>query len=120
MRYEIIASGSKGNAVLFNGAVLVDCGVSFLKLAPYLRGIKIVLLTHIHGDHFNPSTIKRLATERPTLRFVCGSHLIGPLLKAGVEFRNVDIVEPDVCYMYAGLTVTAFELYHDVPILGTR
>ena len=120
MKYAIIASGSNGNAVLFNDYVLVDCGVSFSKLATYLRGIKIVLLTHIHGDHFNPSTIKRLAAERPTLRFVCGAHLIAPLLTAGVELRNIDIVEPDICYLYTGMTVTAFELHHDVPNFGYK
>lgn len=34
---EIIATGSKGNAVLLSGGVLIDCGVPLKKLEPYLQ-----------------------------------------------------------------------------------
>ena len=29
VRYNIIASGSQGNAVILNDAVLIDCGVPY-------------------------------------------------------------------------------------------
>ena len=49
MDYEIISTGSDGNAVIINGKVLIDCGVSFSALKPYYRNLKLVLLTHIHS-----------------------------------------------------------------------
>ena len=38
----------------------------FKKLNEYYKQLKIVLLTHIHQDHFNKKTISKLAIERPT------------------------------------------------------
>ena len=70
-QYKIIATGSKGNAILYHNCILVDCGVPFTLLKPYYKDIKLVLLTHIHGDHFNIQTIKKLAFERPSIRFGC-------------------------------------------------
>ncbi|MFA5407984.1 MAG: MBL fold metallo-hydrolase, partial [Bacilli bacterium] len=71
MNYNIIATGSRGNAVVIEEDILIDCGVSFRKLKDYYKQFKIVLLTHIHADHFNKTTIKTLAKERPALRFGC-------------------------------------------------
>ena len=33
--YQIIASGSTGNATVINGNILIDCGVSLKALRPY-------------------------------------------------------------------------------------
>lgn len=49
MEYEIISTGSKGNATVLNKSILIDCGVSFKKIEPYLYDLKAVLLTHIHS-----------------------------------------------------------------------
>lgn len=49
MNCEIISTGSKGNAVILNGSILIDCGVSSRKLEPYAKKLKLVLLTHVHG-----------------------------------------------------------------------
>ena len=70
IRYNIIATGSTGNAVKIND-ILIDCGVSFKKLKDVYKHIKLVLLTHEHSDHFRTPTIRKLAAERPTLRFGC-------------------------------------------------
>lgn len=45
--YNIISSSSKGNAILVNNYMLIDCGVSFKKIKPYLNGIKVICLTHL-------------------------------------------------------------------------
>ena len=47
--YNIIATGSKGNAVVIDQKILIDCGVSFKALSKVYRALKLVLLTHIHG-----------------------------------------------------------------------
>ena len=49
MIYEIIQSGSNGNAIIYNQDIMVDCGVSFSKIKPYYKQIKLLLLTHIHS-----------------------------------------------------------------------
>lgn len=49
MEYEIIATGSKGNAVILNKHILIDIGIPFKNLAHIYQDIKLVLLTHIHS-----------------------------------------------------------------------
>jgi len=114
--YEIISSGSKGNAVLYFDSVLVDCGIPYSLLIPYIGKIKIVLLTHSHLDHFNISTIKRLSFERPSLRFGCGKFMLEYL--TGV--RNVDVYEAGKIYDYGLFKISPIILYHDVPNFGYR
>ena len=104
MNYKILASGSAGNAVIVEDVILIDCGVSFKALKDYYKDLKLVLLTHIHGDHFNKSTIRRLAYERPTLRFGCRDYLVHDLICCGVDKKNIDV----------------FDLVHDVPNCGYK
>lgn len=120
MNYKIISSCSKGNAVILNNTVLIDCGVSFKKLEDDYKNIKIVLLTHIHSDHFNKSTISKLAFERPTLRFACCEWLLEVLLKCGVNKNNIDILEFGTKYDYKLFKIVPIKLYHDVPQCGYR
>lgn len=118
--FEIISSGSQGNATIINNIVLIDCGVPFKKLEPYYKALKIVLLTHIHSDHFSSSTIKRLALERPTLRFACGEWLVKPLVDCGVSARNIDIIRENTIYNYGVMNISMFPLTHDVPNCGWK
>ena len=119
MDYQIISSGSKGNAVLLDGGVLVDCGVSWKKLTPIVPDIRLVLLTHCHGDHFNESTVKRLAQERPTVRFGCCLWMLPYLAQAKVSSRNIDLYKPKQMFRYsADLKVMPYELVHDVQNCG--
>jgi len=114
--YRIISSSSKGNAVLYFDTVLVDCGIPYSLLKPYAGGISLVLLTHIHKDHFNISTIKRLASGRPSLRFGCGEFLAECL----TGIRNTDIYQPGKIYDYGQFEISPVVLYHDVPNFGYR
>ena len=120
VRYDIIASGSQGNAVIPNDAVLIDCGVPYKQLAPYVPKLKLVLLTHIHSDHFCKRTLRRLAAERPTLRFGCCRWLASPLVAAGVPERQIDLLKPRVMYGYGLCNVIPFELTHNVPNCGYK
>lgn len=121
MRYNIIATGSKGNAVVINGNILIDCGVPFKLLEPVKKDLKLVLLTHVHGDHFNPSTVRALHRERPTLRFGCCVWMVEPLLDAGVDSRTIDVFQPSVTYAYgARLEISPVTLTHNVPNCGYR
>lgn len=118
--YNIISTGSKGNAVVIDGTILIDCGVPFASLAAVWREIKIVLLTHIHGDHFKPSTIRMLANRRPTLRFACCKWLVNDLLASGVNPLNIDVLEIGKKYAYGAFTLAPVKLYHNAPNCGYR
>ena len=64
INYNIISTGSKGNAVVLNGVILVDCGVSFKALNDVYKDLQIVLLTHEHTDHINKTTLKELSLRK--------------------------------------------------------
>lgn len=49
MEYEIIATGSKGNCVVFNNFLAVDMGISYKALKKVHKDLKLVLLTHVHS-----------------------------------------------------------------------
>ena len=118
--YTIISTGSEGNAVVINKFVLVDCGVTFKALQPYYKDLKIVLLTHIHSDHFQKTAIRLLAQERPTLRFACGPWLASALLECGVSQNNIDILSPNTIYNYGACNIIQFPLVHNVLNCGYK
>lgn len=120
MNYKIINSGSDENATIIENAILIDCGVPFKKLKDDYRHLAIVLLTHIHQDHFNRTTIKRLTKERPLLRFGCGEWLVHDLINCGVNKRNIDVYEIGHKYNYGAFKLIPVQLYHDVPQCGYR
>ena len=120
MEYEIIATGSSGNCVMINGCIAVDMGVPFKALKGIYRDLKLVLLTHIHSDHFKKATVKRLAKERPSLRFACCEWLLDLTLACGVDKRNIDVLEIGKKYDYKAFCVAPVLLYHDVPNCGYR
>ena len=120
MTYKIINSDSSGNATVINDVILIDCGMSYKSLKNYIENLKIVLLSHIHHDHFNKNTIKKLALNRPTLRFGCCSWLVQELIDCGVDKRNIDVYEFNKKYDYNLFSLVPIKLYHDVSQCGYR
>ena len=120
--YEIISTGSKGNAVVINGNILIDCGVPFKRLETVKQDLRLVLLTHVHSDHFNRRTVGLLAKERPTLRWGCCEWMVAPLLDAGVDVRVIDVYEPGCTYIYLDEIgrIRPERLPHNVPNCGYR
>jgi len=126
--YRIISSRSKGNATVIGGEVLIDAGVPFKKLQPYIKTLRLVLLTHAHGDHFCPSTIKALARERPSLRFLCGPWLYDKLIDCNVFKFQIDRLLPGETASYtagdsiyaAGCSITMEQAFHDVINCGYK
>ena len=113
---KVISSGSEGNAVIYNNAIMVDCGVSFKALEAVKRSLKIVLLTHKHSDHLKIRTLQRLQAERPTLRVACGDFLLEEL----PCIKNIDVLQVGKIYDYGAFKVSPIKLYHDVPNFGWR
>ena len=113
---KVISSGSEGNAVIYNNAIMVDCGVTLKALQEVKRSLKIVLLTHKHGDHLKLRTLQRLQAERPTLRVACGNFLLEEL----PCINNIDVLQVGKIYDYGAFKVSPVKLYHDVPNFGWR
>ncbi|MDL2318200.1 MBL fold metallo-hydrolase [Eubacteriales bacterium OttesenSCG-928-A19] len=118
--FDVIATGSKGNAVVLEKTILVDAGVPFKALQRHYRALQLVLLSHSHGDHFKPSTVRKLAAERPSLRFGGCEWMARLLIDSGVDKRNIDVYEPRREYGYGRFAVEPFPLVHDVPNCGYK
>lgn len=123
MTFDVIATGSQGNAVTLGGEILIDCGVPYKKIAHIVPTLKLVLLTHRHQDHFNSTTIRRLHRERPALRFGCCEWMVPHLLRSGVSPFVIDLYVPDALgfYRYGDrFKVLPFPLLHDVENCGYK
>ena len=121
MTFDVIATGSTGNAVVVNGLIMIDCGVPFKSLEKVKKDLNLVLLTHAHGDHFKSRTVRALHKERPTLRWGCCEWMVGPLLEAGVDKRAIDVYDPDLpAFLMYGphISIRPQRLVHDVPNCG--
>lgn len=112
--YEVIASGSTGNAVIYHNSIMVDCGIPYNKLSQKVSNLQIILLTHEHKDHFNIATIDRIMHDRPSLRIGCCEWMADKL-----NYPNrVDIYEIGKLYSYGLFEISPVKLYHDVPNCG--
>lgn len=119
MTYNILSTGSKGNAVVVGQRILIDCGVPYKRLAGVIKDISLVLLTHIHSDHFHPRTAASIHSHRPGIRFGCCEWMVQPLLDAGIPARCIDVYSPNHYSMYGGdLSVKPQPLVHNVPNCG--
>lgn len=120
IKTDIVSTGSSGNFVVLEDSIAIDAGISYKRIEPYMDKLKLVLLTHAHGDHFKASSIRRMALEKPKLRFACGSFLAHPLVEAGVAKSQIVIMQPKLMYGFGICNVIPFELEHDVPNFGYK
>jgi phosphoribosyl 1,2-cyclic phosphodiesterase len=117
MTYRVISSSSNGNAILFGGEVLVDCGVSFSSLKEHIGNIKYVLLTHIHSDHLNLTTVRKLTTKNNKIIFLGGGWMKA-ILPPQINYKEVEAGQVyRLCNDWLIAPITA---YHDVPNCGYR
>ena len=90
MKYEVIGSSSKGNCIIVEDMLMLDCGVSYSKIKPYLKKVKLIFISHSHKDHLNPITIQKIAYNHPTMKFVTGSkQVVRKLDEIGVDRDNI-------------------------------
>lgn len=87
-------------------------------MKPYAKQLDLVLLTHIHGDHFNPACIRGIVRENPAVTFLCGEWLVKPLQEAGA--RNIKTVRIDQTYYEKGVYLAPCHAQHNVPNIGWR
>jgi len=116
MRYKIVNSSSKGNAIIVENFLLLDCGVTYKKIKSYLKNIKLVFISHVHKDHLFPTTIKQIAYNYPQIKFLCGSeYVVKKLVECGVAKKNIYTLKTSKKYDLGLLKVKLEELHHDTP-----
>lgn len=120
MKVDVLQTGSAGNCCIINNMIALDMGVAYKKVAPYINSLKLVFVGHRHQDHFKQSTIKRLAKERPGLRFCGGAWMVDYFLKAHVKASQIDVLEMGKRYDYGAFQIEAFSVKHDVPNAGLK
>lgn len=109
--YNVIHSGSSGNCEIAFNSIVIDIGVPFSSIKPYLYDIQLILLSHAHSDHLNLATLQRIVSERPGVRIACGEWMVEHL--QGI--KNVDVLEKGKWYNYGSFKVAIGQLYHEVP-----
>ena len=97
MNFNVIATGSHGNCLsISNGPFncLIDIGVSYssIKHDPF----RFVFLTHEHSDHLNLRTVAKVAKERPTTFWLCGTNLARYLISAGVDPKQIMLIPVEI------------------------
>ena len=98
LNYNVIASGSSGNAVRIGG-IMVDCGVGFTEMKEDLYQVDTLLITHAHSDHVKPSTLESIRREFPRY--------------------DVDKVIGTMPFdLPKGRHIIPFDGYHDIPVTG--
>lgn len=122
MRFQVLKTGSAGNALLFNDDLLLDVGMSYTKLKELIDidQLRYVLLTHIHSDHYKPATLRKLIVNSNAAIF-CGEWLVGDLISRGVPEHRIITVKAGAIYKIGkGYTISPVKAYHDVPNFGYR
>ena len=116
MNYNIVDSGSKGNLIIINGFFALDMGITYKKAKSFLKGIKIVFISHIHSDHLNKTTIKQLAYNFPNIKYICGSTDIVDILvnQCNVKKSNIYALASNKWYDLGAIKVRLEQLTHDV------
>ena len=117
--FDVIKTGSKGNAVLINKDILVDCGVPFKVIQPYLDSITKVCITHRHTDHLNIVTLKKMVLLKPTIVFICNMDVY-PILKNEVGAKLIHCVSTEKKLVFKKVEIQAFACIHDVQTYGYK
>lgn len=118
MNYNVISTGSKGNCIILNDIIMLDCGVAYKYIEPYLYKVKLIFISHVHRDHLLPATIKQIAFNYPTIKYICNKEdkdLIKTLFKYGVRISNIYGLEHNKEYKFGKVLVVKLQkLKHDV------
>lgn len=99
---------------------MIDLGLSYSKTKSYCESVTHVLLTHIHGDHFNKDTIRKVFINHENIIFVCGQWLYRKLKKIGVSDDRIIVFECGKVYEFGCYKISPVMAYHDVENCGYR
>ena len=117
MQYNILGTGSSGNCIIVNDNIMLDCGLSYSKIKKYLKNIKLIFISHKHTDHLLPTTIKQIAYNYPTIKFVYNiedMQITNILVSNGILPKNCYGILQDSWFNLGICKIKLNELCHDV------
>lgn len=106
--YNVIASGSKGNAVRI-GTIMIDCGIPFNKMKEDLYKVDSLLITHAHSDHIKPRTLERIQTEFPRVKIYANADV-------AYQYEVDKVIGTAPFDLDRERHVIPFDGVHDVPV----
>ena len=74
---------------------MIDIGLPYRKLKPYLYQVTNIFITHIHSDHLNKSTARKINEMFPDIKFYGNKEVCGALRKLDIKAIEVEL---DVIY----------------------
>ena len=115
MKYNIIGSSSKGNCIVVEDMLMLDCGIAYSRIKKYLSKVKLVFISHSHQDHLLLSAIKQIAYNYPTIKFITGSEeVVKKLVECGISKKSIYVLKEGIRYDLGLLRVRLVYLFHDV------
>lgn len=101
--------------LLFNAGVMIDTGEVRIYVDPYNLPSNyqdyladIILITHPHGDHYDPLTINMIKTDDTLI--VCPESMTDAIATYGALGVN-----PGDNFVHLGINITAFYMYTEAP-----
>lgn len=116
--HNVISTGSHGNAVIYHDEILVDIGVAYKHIEPFLDTIQYILISHEHKDHLNMPTLIRAITNYPEIRVLSNKSVIDIVNKE--TFANTIVLDNEQWYQLDDYKLQAFPLVHDVENIGFK
>lgn len=88
---HVFGSGSEGNSVYLKPYhILIDLGMTYkayMEYSPtFFLDVDVIILTHHHGDHLNPSTLLRVLDNHPHIKVIISDSML--------EYITSDRYEP--------------------------
>ncbi len=117
----VLGGGSRGNSLLVQAAdkgILIDAGFSRKETLARLEKvnippsvIKMILITHEHGDHVKGCRVLSESLQVP----VCVSHQTYGYIRGskGEEWSNVRIFSTGTAFEFEHFTISPFSVQHD-------
>lgn len=108
--YNVIATGSTGNAVRIEN-IMIDCGIPFKRMKEELYKVDTLLLTHTHSDHINPTTFRRIREEFPRIHVYANYDV-------AYQFDVDTVIGTAKVKLKHDRVIIPFDCVHDVPCTG--
>ena len=105
-------------STMLNDTLLFDPGPHIFHYADtfgktdLFASVGLVLITHSHGDHLDPESVRRLAELCPDCKFAGNDVSLNELLAAGVEV-DYTVLTPFQSYTFGDYTVTPVFANHN-------
>lgn len=115
LNIDFLKSGSKGNCIIIDEIIMLDCGVAYELIKDRLPKVKVIFISHSHKDHLLPSTIKKIAYEYPNIKFIVGYTLAEKLIECNVSRKNIFALQLEKWYDIGIAKIKLDYLIHDVP-----